>query len=73
MSVSIKQHFKFAGTQQEIELKRAFNAVLADVTALKAASAAFTAKLDADITAGGASETNYAAVVDALQTSNLVA
>ena len=73
MAVSIKKHFKFAGTQEEVELKRVITAVLDDMTALKAASAAFTAKLDADITAGGATETDYAATVDALQASNLIA
>lgn len=73
MSVSIKQHFKHHPVQEQIELQRVMTAALADITALKAASAAFTAKLDADITAGGASETNYAATVDVLQTSNLVA
>ena len=77
MSVSIKKHFKFEGTQQEIELKRVFTAALADITALKAASAAFTAKLDTDATAQNAAvassqlDTDYAATIDALQTSNL--
>jgi len=73
MSVSIKKEFKCFPTQEQIELNRVVTAVLGDITALKAASAAFTAKLDSDITAGGASETNYAATVDALQASNLTA
>lgn len=47
MSVSIKEHFKFAGTQEEIELKRFATAVLADLTELRATIVANKALYDA--------------------------
>jgi hypothetical protein len=40
------------------------NMIRTDYVALRTAFVAFTAKLDADIALGGASETNYAATVD---------
>ena len=61
MTVSVKQHFKHHPTQETIELKRAFSAVLADSTALRAAIVGITAKLDAD---AGITDTNYAATWD---------
>lgn len=56
MSVSIKQHFKHHPTQESIELKRMFSAVLADMTATRASISAITAQLDTD---GGVTETDY--------------
>ena len=47
MTVSIKQHFKFAGTQEETELKRVMTAFLADMTALRATIIANKALYDA--------------------------
>lgn len=64
MSVSLKQSLRHFVTQEQIELRTVLGAVQVDVAALRASIVAFTAKLDADITAGGASETNYAATVD---------
>lgn len=61
MAVSIKKHFSFEGSQQEIELKRAFTAVLNDNTALRASIVGITAKLDAD---AGVTDTNYAATLN---------
>jgi hypothetical protein len=58
MSVSIKQHFKHAPTQESIEFKRVMSAVLADSAALRASIVAITAQLDAD---GGITDTDYAA------------
>ncbi len=57
MAVSIKKHFKFAGTQEEVELKRAFNAVLTDFKAL-------LATLDTDFTAQNAAVTSSQLDVD---------
>jgi Skp family chaperone for outer membrane proteins len=61
MSVKISQHFKHHPTQEEIDLKRAFSAVLADMTAMRTAITGITAKLDAD---AGVTDTNYAATHD---------
>jgi hypothetical protein len=61
MTVSIKQHFKFAPLQEGIELKRVMSAVLADMGAMRTAITGITAQLDTDIAAGGASDTDYAA------------
>jgi hypothetical protein len=56
MTVSIKQHFKHHPVQEEIELKRVTNAILADMTAMSASISAITAQLDTD---GGVTETDY--------------
>jgi hypothetical protein len=61
MTVSIKQHFKHAPTQEEVEFKRVFNAVLADMAAMRAAIVGITGQLDTD---GGVTETDYAASFD---------
>ena len=57
MAVSIKEHFKFAGTQQEVEFKRFAMAVLTDLTALRDAVTGTQGALDSN---GGAG-TNYVA------------
>lgn len=70
MTVSIKEHFKFAGTQEEIELKRAFNAARTDLDNLRTAVTTLTAKMDTDFTAQNAAVTSsqldvdYASTVD---------
>jgi hypothetical protein len=61
MTVSIKQHFSHAPTQEAIEFKRVMTAVLADSAALRAAIVGITAQLDTD---GGVTETDYAATFD---------
>ena len=61
MSVSIKQHFTHAPTQESIEFKRVMDATLADSTAMRAAIVGITAKLDADT---GITDTDYAATWD---------
>lgn len=72
MSVSIKQQFKTFNSQQEVELKRAFDALQTDLTNLRATVAALVTdmatritnhntlrtKLNAD---GGVTDTDYAA------------
>jgi hypothetical protein len=58
MPVSIKQHFKSQTAQDSIELKRAFDAVQADLAALRTSIVAITAQLDAD---GGITGTDFAA------------
>ncbi len=62
MAVSIKEHGKFLGTQNEIELKRLLTAVLNDNAAMRAAFVGLTAKLDASTVAG--LESDYAATLD---------
>jgi hypothetical protein len=57
MTVSIKQHFSHAPTQEAIEFKRVMTAVLADSAALRAAIVGITAQLDAD---DGVTDTTYA-------------
>ena len=49
MSVSIKQHFSHAPTQEAIEFKRVMNAVLADLTAVKTTLADYKAIYDAHV------------------------
>ena len=49
MSVSIKQHFSHAPTQEAIEFKRVMNAVLADITAIKTSLADYKAIYDAHV------------------------
>ena len=61
---SIKKLFRHQPIQEQTDIREFADAVLADNVAMHAAFVAFTAKLDADITAGGASETNYAATLD---------
>ena len=56
MSVSIKKHFKFEGSQQEIELKRVTEAIRSDIAAVRAEVVAIAAQLDAD---GGVTDTDY--------------
>ena len=58
-------------THNPTALEQVLRDMLTDLTALRAAFVALTAKLDADITAGGATETNYAATCDpaALETT----
>lgn len=58
MSVSIKQHFKHAPTQESIEFKRVLSAVQADLDAHRAAIVGITAQLDLDATV---TDTDYAA------------
>ena len=58
MSVSIKQHFSHAPTQEAIEFKRVMSAVLADSAALRASIVGITAQLDADT---GVNDTDFAA------------
>jgi hypothetical protein len=48
MSVSIKREFKSFTSQQEIELKRALNAVQNDLDELRTKFIALLAKMDAD-------------------------
>lgn len=55
---SIKKECKAFTVQQEIELKRLFTDVLADLAGAKAAIAGVTAQLDADATV---TDTDYAA------------
>ena len=50
MTVSLKQHFKHAPTQEAIEFRRVTEAILADMTAMHASILATTAKLDLDAT-----------------------
>ena len=52
MSISIKKHFKFSGTQAEIEQKRFALAVLADLTALRTAILTTNGSLDSNGGAG---------------------
>lgn len=61
MTVSIKQHFKHAPTQESIEFKRVMDAVLADISAVRTGLIATNAKLDAD---GTVTDTNYGALND---------
>ena len=56
MSVSIKKHFKHHPVQEEVELKRVFTAIVADIAALRAEVVAIAAQLDTD---GGVTETDY--------------
>jgi len=64
MSVSIKQHFKHAPAQEQIEFKRVTNAVLTDLTALRAAFVALTAKMDADFADVTGASVDYASSVN---------
>ena len=64
MTVSIKQHFKHAPTQESIEFKRIMDAVLADSTALRTSFVALTAKMDADFADVANASVDYAASVD---------
>ena len=64
MTTSIKQHFKNHPTQESIELKRMFAAVLVDMAAQRAAFVALTAKMDADFADVSNASTDYAATVD---------
>lgn len=59
MAESIKQRLGAHRPRiEETELRKLLEAALADLTALRAAVVAITAKLDAD---GGVTDTNYAA------------
>jgi len=64
MSVSIKQNFKFAPAQEQIEMKRVMDAVLADMTVLRTAFTTLTAKMDTDFTAQNAAVTSSQLDVD---------
>lgn len=64
MSVSIKQHFTHAPSQEAIEFKRVLSAVLADSTALRTAFVALTAKMDADFADVTNASVDYASSVD---------
>ena len=64
MSVSIKQHFTHAPSQEAIEFKRVLDAVLADSTALRTAFVALTAKMDADFADVTNASVDYASSVD---------
>lgn len=64
MTVSIKQHFSHAPTQEEIEFKRITAAILTDLTALRAEQAALLAKMDTDFTAQNAAVTSSQLDVD---------
>lgn len=63
MSVSIKREFKSFSSQQEIELKRALNAVQNDLTELRAQFVALLAKMDADFADVANASVDYAASV----------
>lgn len=60
MTVSIKEHFKFGGTQEEIELKRFAAAVLVDLTNLRTSIVTTNGRLDSNGGAGG----GYGAAAD---------
>jgi len=64
MTISIKQHFKHAPTQESIEMKRVMSAVLADSTALREAFVALTAKMDLDFADVSNASVDYASSVD---------
>ena len=64
MNVSIKQHFKHHPVQEEIELKRVNNAILADMTAMHTAITTLTAKMDADFADVTNASVDYATSVD---------
>lgn len=64
MTVSIKQHFSHAPTQEAIEFKRVMTAVLADSTALRTAITTLTAKMDADFADVTNASVDYASSVD---------
>ena len=64
MTVSIKQHFSHAPTQEAIEFKRVMSAVLADMTAMRTAITTLTAKMDADFADVTNASVDYAASVD---------
>jgi len=49
MTVSIKQHFSHAPTQEAIEFKRIMTAVLTDLTAMKTTLADYKAIYDAHV------------------------
>lgn len=63
MTVSIKQHFTHAPSQESIEFKRVLGACQADLAAIRAAFVALTAKIDADSGDTGG-DSDYAATVD---------
>ena len=50
---SIKKHFKHTPVQEEIELKRMFTAIVADIAALRAEVVAIAAQLDTDTGVNG--------------------
>jgi len=58
MTVSIKQHFTHAPTQEAIEFKRVSSAIQSDLAGLRASVVGVTAQLDADT---GITDTDYAA------------
>jgi len=58
MTVSIKNHFSHATSQEAIEFKRIMDATLADLAALRASIVGVTAQLDLDATV---TDTDYAA------------
>lgn len=64
MSVSIKQEFNCFNSQQEIELKRVMNAVQTDLSNLRSAFVALTAKMDADFADVTNASVDYASSVD---------
>ena len=64
MTVSIKKYYKHAPVQESIEFKRIMNAVLTDMTAVRSAFVALTAKMDADFADVANASTDYAASVD---------
>ena len=70
MSVSIKKHFSHAPSQEQIEFKRVMDAVLADMTAVRAGFVALTAKLDTDFTAQNAAVTSSQLDVDYASTTD---
>ena len=72
MSSSIKKHYVHCPSQEQIENRRIMTSVLTDLDSLNAVIVALGAKLDADSGATGG-DSDYAAVMAALQTSDLIA
>ena len=56
MSISVKQHYKHAPVQEQIEQQRVAEGLRADIAALRAELVAIAAKLDAD---AGVTDTDY--------------
>jgi len=56
MSISIKQHFKHAPIQEQLELQKVNEGLRADIAALRAEVVAIAAQLDAD---AGVTDTDY--------------
>ncbi len=64
MTVSIKRHYTHSTSDESIEAKRVMDAVLADLTELRTAFVALTAKMDADFGDVTNASVDYATSVD---------